>query len=193
MNVKIFFALLAIITSLSGYAFYFRSLYRKETKPHAFSWLIWAFSTLIGFSVQLIEHGGPGAWANGISGLACILVFIIALKKGEKNILIADWLSLFAAAISLLLWYITSNPFYTVLIITGIDLCGFFPTVRKSYLNPQQENVTIYFMCGLAYLFTLFAMERYVFVTWFYPAALVFMNWSFTAMLLIRRRNLLTH
>ncbi|MBI5072771.1 hypothetical protein HZA99_03055 [Candidatus Woesearchaeota archaeon] len=190
MNIKIFFGLLAIVTSLSGYAFYMRSLYRGEIKPHAFSWFIWGVLTLIGFSVQFIEHAGPSAWAYGVSGLLCLFIFFIALKKGEKNIVFVDWLSLLAAGISLLLWYLTNNPLATVLIITGIDFCGFFPTIRKSYFKPHEENLTVYFMCGLAYLFTLFAIENYIFVTYFYPAALVVFNWLFVLMLFVRRKQL---
>ena len=190
MDIKILFGVIAIITLFIGYIFYFKEIFFGKTKPHAFSWLIWAILTLIGFSVQFIKHAGPGAWASGVSGLICIVIFLIALKKGEKNITSSDWVSLFAAVISLFLWVITSNSVFTVLIIIGIEFFGFFPTFRKSYEKPYEENTTLYFMTGLAYLFTLFALENYIFVTYFYPAALVVLHWLFVAMLFLRRKQL---
>ena len=187
MDYKILFGIIAICLSLSGYVFYFRSLFAGKTKPHAFSWLIWGVVSFIGFAVQVLEHAGPGAWANGFSAFGCFTVFIIALRRGERNITKGDWISLTAAGISLLLWYLTKDPLFTVILITLIELFGFFPTVRKSYHKPNEENAILYFMCGLAYACTLIAMKTYIIATVLYPTALVFLNWSFTIMLFWRR------
>ena len=190
MDIKILFGFTAVIITLFGYIFYFRNLFSGKTKPHAFSWLVWSLLTVTGFSVQFTEHAGPGAWSNGVSGIVCFIVFLIALKKGEKNIVFWDWVSLGAALFAFSLWYLTGNPFFTILLITAIDTCGFFPTVRKSYQKPHQETAILYFTSGLGSIFSLLAMESYVFANYFYPSALVFLNWSFVLMLLWRRKKL---
>ena len=110
LNYKIILGILAIAISLIAYIPYFRDIFKGKTKPHAYTWLIWFILTAIAFAGQLIEGAGAGAWATGAVSAASLAIFILALKKGEKNITVSDKFSLFGSFCALLLWFLTNDP-----------------------------------------------------------------------------------
>jgi hypothetical protein len=189
MDFKIFVALVSIAMTLVGYFFYFRDIFAGKTKPHAYTWLVWATLTAIAFAVQLSDDAGPGAWVTGVTAAASFMIFFLALTKGEKDIKKSDKWSLFGAGIALLLWFLTSDPLLSVILITIIDFLGFVPTIRKSYHKPYEETLISYVLAGLKFVLAIIALENYTLVTWLYPASLVAANLFFVIMLLARRRR----
>ena len=58
---------LAVFVSLVRYGSYLYSIYKKETKPHVFSWLNWGIVVGIGAVAQFsIDDGGLSAWISFI-------------------------------------------------------------------------------------------------------------------------------
>ncbi len=180
----------ATVIAFCSYIPYFRNIFRGLTKPHAFSWLIWSILTGIGFAAQVYDDGGPGAWATGFTAGMCFVVFLVALKSGEKDITNSDWLCLSGAFIAIGLWAVTSNPLTSVILITLIDALGFIPTFRKSFHKPHQETALTYGLSALKFMFAIPALSNITLVTTLYPASLIVMNGLFVMMLLIRRKQI---
>ena len=193
MDYKILLGIIAIGIGGLGYIPYLRSLIAGTTKPHAFSWLIWSVIAAITFVAQITSGAGPGAWLSASYVIPCLVVFMFALKRGEKNIVFLDWMSLCGAAVSLFFWYLTNSPLLTVIIITLIDCIGFIPTIRKSYHAPYEENAGLYFWSGLSYVIALFAMRAYSIITLLNPVVLVITNLLFVTILLRRRKAIVRH
>lgn len=190
MDYKVIVAGVSILMTLAGYFYYFRDIFAGKTKPHAFSWLVWASLTTIAFAGQLSDNGGPGAWVTGVTAAISFVIFGLAIKKGEKNITITDKLSLLAAAFALVLWFFTSDPMWSIILITIVDFLGFLPTIRKSYHKPHEETLIAYVFAGLKFVLAIIALDHYSLVTWLYPASLVAANLFFVLMLLSRRKRL---
>ena len=190
IELKALLGILAVLIALIGYFPYFRDIFLGKTKPHSFSWLIWAVLQGIAFFGQISDQAGAGAWVTGIMGIVCFSVFVIALRKGETEITLLDKVSLCGAGIALLLWFFTGNPLLSILLVTLIDTFGFFPTYRKSYHTPREETLMMYFLCGTSWVISLLALENYSLVTLLYPAAGVFNNFLFVTMVMIRRKQL---
>lgn len=182
--------ILAVVIGIIGYSAYFRDIFAGRTKPHAFSWLVWGMLTGIGFFGQLADHAGPGAWVTGFTAVICTIIFILAIVRGEKQIVLIDWLSLLGAFIALGLWAITNGPLLSVILVTIIDALGFSPTFRKSYFKPFEETPIQYILAGLKFVFAFYALENVSVLTVLYPASLVLMNWVFVVMLFVRRKQL---
>lgn len=188
LDYKLLFAVISIIIGGCGFAFYYKDIFRGKTKPHAFSWLVWAVLTGIAFFGQISDQGGYGAVVSGLTAVAGFSIFIVALWKGEKEITLSDKLSLLGAGIALVLWYITNDPLASIILITVIyTVGGFYPTVRKSYSKPQEETLLTYFFGGIKWLMALFALENYSVITSLYPATAFFINSIFVGMLIVRR------
>lgn len=188
MDYKILLSVIGILIALLGYIPYFTNIIKNKTKPHAFSWFVWGLMTAIGFAAQVSRRAGPGAWVTGFTAIITFLIFVLALMKGEKNIVLTDWLSLAGAGVSVMFWLVTKNPLFSVMLIVIIDAFGFFPTVRKSFDKPHEETITTFFLNGLKFVFALFALETYSIVTWLYPVYLVLANWSFVVLVIVRRK-----
>lgn len=190
MDFKVFVALVSIAMTAAGYYFYLRDIFAGKTKPHAFSWLVWAALTAIAFFGQQSDHAGPGAWVTAATAAASIVIFVLAIKKGEKNITRSDKLNLLGAAAALALWFVTSDPLLAIILITIVDFLGFMPTIRKSYHKPHEETLVSYVLAGLKFVLAIMALDNYTPVTWLYPASLVAANLFFVFMLAVRRRKL---
>lgn len=188
MDYKLFLGAVSITISLISYIPYFRDIFAGRTKPHAFSWLVWSVLTGIGFAGQVVSGAGAGAWVTGFASAVCLLVFLLALTRGEKKIVLLDWLSLAGALLALGFWFITKGPLLSVVLITLVDALGFLPTVRKSIINPREETLSTYALNGLKFVPALLALQTVSVATVLYPFSLVLSNWSFSLLLIIRRR-----
>lgn len=190
MDFKILTAIISIMMTVTGYFYYIRDVFAGKTKPHAFTWLVWTALTAIAFAGQLSDNGGPGAYVTGLTSAISFIIFILAIKRGEKNITTSDKLNLLGAVFALVLWSWTNNPLWSVILITIVDLLGFLPTIRKSYHKPHEETLISYVLAGLKFALAIVALDNYSLVTWLYPASLVAADVLFVTMLLVWRKRL---
>lgn len=159
--------------TLIGFYPYIRSILTGQTKPHVFSWVIWGITTTLVFFGQLAAHGGVGAWPTLVSGVLTIGIAALAyIKKRDIQISRLDWLFLGMALMALPFWAITSDPLWTVVILTLVDVLGFLPTIRKSAQAPYAEDLTIYAMLFVRNIFAIVALETYSITTVIFPAAM---------------------
>lgn len=179
--------LLSVGLTLIAYIPYFRSLVAGETRPHLFSWIIWTVMNGMAFAAQYMQGAGAGSWMTGFTALISLAVIGFAFRSGEKNITRSDWLAFGGALLAIALWLITKDPLASVIIVSLIDLLACYPTLRKSYNKPWEENVFLYTMCGVRSLLGLFALEAVSLVTALYPIAMTTSNGLITFMLLWRR------
>lgn len=147
MSIKELFSSLAILITMVAFAPYIRSIIQGSTKPHVFSWVIWGLTTLLVFLAQLEAKGGIGAWPIGLSGCITIVIALLAyLKKADNSITRTDWVFFVLALSSLPVWYVTSDPLWSVIILTVVDLMGFAPTFRKSFYKPHSESIMFFWV-----------------------------------------------
>ena len=189
MEYKILLGLAAAGVGIAAYAYYFRGILAGKTKPHVFTWLVWALITSIVFAAQVQKGAGPGAWVTGVTALCTFLVAAIAFKSGYKDIRLLDWFCLAGALLGLGLWITTKDPLSAVVTVTLVDAIAFLPTFRKAYRKPFEENATAFALNSLKFIVGLAALETYALATWLYPASLVLTNGAFALMLLLRRRG----
>jgi hypothetical protein len=190
LTTPLILASFAIILTLIGYAQYFRSMFAGKTKPHMFSWIIWASLTAIAYFAQVSDGAGIGSWVTALTALISFYIAGYAYFYGEKETTKSDWATFIAGISAIPVWLLTDNPLYAVLLVTLIDALGFYPTFRKSWSKPDEETLVHYNLAGLKFLFACFALEHVSWITALYPASLIFMNWLFVIYVLLRRYQL---
>lgn len=146
-----FFATLGILAAVIRYGTYFWLVYKKEARPHVFSWFVWALIVGIGAFVQTKIGGGPSVFVLWMVCVTCLLMSIVALFYGEKHITRGDWISFVLALLAIPVWQISQNPLLTFTILVFIDLCSFYPTWRKMWIDPWSEPVSGFGWSGLRY------------------------------------------
>jgi hypothetical protein len=179
----------AAVIGVIGFLPYFRNLFAGRTKPHTFSWLIWGILSTIIFTAQVVSGAGPGAWIIGVAATLSLAVFVIAIFKGEREITRVDKTSLAFAALGIVLWIATTNPLWSVVIVSIVDAVGYIPTFRKTYKQPYGETLTLYILSTVSFVISFFALEVVSVTTALYPASLIATNIVFISMVLMRRWN----
>jgi hypothetical protein len=183
----------AIVLTFAIFVPYIRSIRNGLTKPHVFSWVIWALGTFVVFLAQLADSGGLGAWPIGVSGLISAYIAILAYRKqSDLAITQTDWVFLIIALAALPCWFFTSDPLWAVVILTGLDLAGFGPTFRSAYFRPHDERMGFYFLGSVRNLLSVLALEHYSLTTVLFPAAVGIACALFVAMVAYRRGRLTT-
>lgn len=183
-------ALLSIVVGTVGNWDYFVAIRRHVIRPHLFSWFIWGIITVIAAAAQAIKGAGPGNWATIYTAGVCFVFAAMALKYGERNITRSDWIALILAFLAIPLWLITGDPVWSVIWACVIDALGFYPTMRKSWHKPNEENIRPYFLANIKFLLGLVALDSYNLTTMLYPSFCVFINFVFIGMLNLRRQQL---
>ncbi len=180
---------IAVIIGIIGYIPYYRDIFRGTTKPHPFTWLGFAILNAVTFVVQVVTGGGPGAWVTGITTIATFGIAALSFTRGEKNITKFDWVCFGGALLGIILWKLTSDPLWAVIIVTAADLLAFAPTYRKAFLRPHQETATLYMMSVFKYGISLFALINVNLTTTFFPIAIVLANLAIVVILVARRKK----
>lgn len=186
---KLIFGSIAPLLAIASFLPYLVDVLRRKTRPHVYSWLIWSVLGSIGFFAQLAEGGGAGSWATGTTAALCAVIFVLALRVGERGLRSGDKVCLSAAVAAIPLWLITATPLWSVLLVSAIDALAFVPTFRKAYHRPFEETASTYALNVIKWLCGLLAMQTYAATTVIYPVSLMLTNTVFVSMLAWRRRK----
>jgi hypothetical protein len=184
------FAILAMALSFLRYGSYILSIRRGDTKPHAFSWLLWGLVIGIGASAQIAVGGGPAAYALVFVAGTCVLIGVISLFISEIEFTLTDWLTLVACLCTIVVWHVTSDPILTLLLAISIEAMSCYPTLRKTYHAPATEPPVSYVFGGLRYLFVLLAVPEPTLANTIYPIWLMLADWGIAGFILLRRSSL---
>jgi hypothetical protein len=190
MSEKEIIGALAAVLGVAGYGVYMGQVYRRAIRPHMFTWIIWGILMSIGFAAQLAEKAGPGAWNLGVSAAATLMIAGASAFYGEKKITRSDWVFFIGALSAIPVWLMTDDPLGAVVIITMIDAAAFYPTFRKSWINPREESVSVFLVSVPQFLLSIAALERMTLTTVLYPAVIVSLNALLVMLLLWRRKAL---
>ena len=184
--------IITLIIAVISYSFYFADILKGKTKPHVFTWFVWAVLNSFIFYQQTIHDGGPGAWVTGAAALANIGIVLFALKYGERNITRLDWLCLTMALAALLVWFVSPGGELSVVLASLVFVVGFVPTFRKSLKDASEETAITFALNSSKFLIALFALQTISVTTTLYPAVLFIVNGYF-AIFLVSRQLAMKH
>lgn len=185
---KEIFAAIGVLCMLTSYGIYLYSIYKGKTKPHPFSWFIWASLTGVIFFAQVYDGGGIGTIITGLSGIVSLGIAGLAFfLQNEITISKSDKIIFVISLLSIPLWLITDTPLWSVILVTFINMGGFYPTYRKSWHNPEQESCLSYAIGGIKHIFTLLALENLSIITALTPASVVIVTSGLLILIAYRR------
>src|SRR5665213_4620133 len=170
MDYRLAFTIIGSIFGIAAGIPYIRDVFRAASKPHPFTWFVWAMINVIAFFAQLAGGAGIGAVVSGAVALECFIIAVLSLSRGEKRIVAFDWWCLFGALAGVILWQITQDPFIAIVFVVIADGVCSVPTFRKSYLRPREETLSSYVLGAVRGPFALLALASFNPTTALYPA-----------------------
>jgi len=190
IGIKELFGLLAVVLAVINYLPYLIGSITGSKKPHLFTWALWFILTSVAFFAQIESGGGIGAWATGTTAFIILLITLVSLRFGFEYVRPFDWFALGGAFFSILLWILTSDPFWSVILISTIHSICFLPTFRKGYSKPQDESATAFMLTIFKYGCAIIALSAYSVETVLFPATVMTTSLLFISMLYYRRTAL---
>jgi len=181
---------ISVVLAIIAYAPYFRSLFKREIKPHMFSWFVWGTCHAVAFIGPYTRGAGAGTWSSAFTSIICLSIAGLSFFWGERHITKGDWISFIMAMAIIPVWYLTNDPLGAVILALLISYFGCYPTARKSYAAPYSENIFMWIVGALRYFVSIFAIEHYSVVAVFYTLGMFFMNCFIISLLVLRRRVL---
>jgi inorganic pyrophosphatase len=187
MSIKIIFLIFSIVCGLSAFIPYLFDTFKLKTKPHIYTWIIWALTQ--GTATFAIFYGGGrlGGVELAIGVILQIVVIIFSLKYGTKDITKSDAFVLVIALLAILVWWQLKQPILSVVLVSAIDVFGYIPTFRKSYKDPWSETLATWILFAMSDIFAVLALSKYNFLTVTYLATITVVNVSFFIFCTLRR------
>jgi hypothetical protein len=189
MDILVTFGLISVVLATWSFVVYLKSILRGETRPHLFTWILWTLLTWIAFVIQVYAGAGPGAWATGVAAVLTSIIFIYAIRFGDREYKRSDWVALILGLMSIPLWMVTEDPTWSAILVTIIDAFGFYPTIRKSWVKPKEESLLGHSIPILKHAFSIAAIQSHSIASTFYPAVLLLMNVILVAVIYVGRRR----
>lgn len=179
----------AVFLTFAAYVPYYRDIFKGKTHPHVYSWSLWGLLTVLLVALQIKGGAGPATWVTAAAGLLCFGVVFLSLKRGKKDITVSDTIVAIIALLAIGFWLVVDQPVISILLVIFADMLAFIPTVRKSWHQPYAETLSLYVTNAIRFTLALLAIENYTFlaVSWILVWALG--NALFSAMLIIRRKQ----
>lgn len=183
-------AAITVAITFLNYIPYIIDTLRNRTRPHIYSWFLWAMMSFIVFALQLTYGAGPGAIPTLGVGILCFFIAILAYRQGNKYITKTDTLVLIITLISIATWVLAKQPVTSTVFVTVAEALSYWPTLRKSWYKPRSETLSLYVGGVIRTILAIAAIESYNFVTLFNQVVGGFICLLFVMILVIRRRQI---
>ncbi|MHB1083382.1 MAG: hypothetical protein ACYCZA_00865 [Thiobacillus sp.] len=191
LSIETWLSAAAMALTFVAFVPYFRSIFSGATRPHVFSWVVWGTNTSVAFVATLSAGGGAGAWAVGFSAAITLAVAALAWRRrADVHITRMDWLFFLAGLAAIPLWWVASDPLWAIVVVTGVELFGFGPTMRKSWHQPWSEPINFLAILIVRNALVIAALEQRTMTTVLFPAAMAAACILLLGMLVWRRRVL---
>jgi hypothetical protein len=190
MELKTVSAIVATVIGVGCFIPYILDTFKRKTQPHIYTWLIWTILQATGVIAMFNNGAGIGVLALTIGTFFCAFVCIISIKYGTKNITMFDTICLIGALLSIGVYVFLHQPLLSVILISAIDFMGVLPTLRKAWIEPHTETLSMYALFLVSGCFSVMALHEYTATTVIYPATLVVINVLATLVIFFRRSSL---
>ena len=184
---KEFIGLVTVILAFVGIIPYIIDIFRGKTKPHIFTWVVWALVTFLAFLGQWTKGGGAGSWTTGVTGLLTIFIALISIKYGSRDITKSDVIIFIMALVAIISWLFTKDPTLSIVILTVVNTLAFVPTIRKTIKDPSSETFSSYVIHTFRHSLSIFALSNYNLATFLYPAVVALSNLTVACIILKSR------
>ncbi|MBP7804624.1 MAG: hypothetical protein KA052_00160 [Candidatus Pacebacteria bacterium] len=169
---------------------YIRDIYRGKTTPQRMTWFIWIVLLTIAFFAQVAEGGTWSLITTFVDWLGVLIIFILSIKHGVGGTSKLDIAALIGACIGLILWYLTNNPMYALVITIVIDFFGGFLTMVKTHKDPHSETAVAYMICGTGGLLGAISVGKWDIALIIFPLWICLFNYTIGIISIVGKRKL---
>lgn len=169
VSLSVVLGILGSVLMISSYVPYIYHILKKQTKPHAYTWIIWSVTQIIATIGILQGDGGIfAAMTIGAGAVLSLVTLLLCFPYGTSNVTTFDTVALAVGCVALVFWWKLDNPVLAIALVSIIDGIGFLPTYRKTWNEPWSESLLAWTLFVAGNLCAFFALEEYNFLTTIY-------------------------
>lgn len=168
---------------------YLIDIFRRKTKPNIVSWFTWTLLTAIATAAAFTAHQPRTALLTLGSTICTGAVVILGLRYGIAKLSKFDGLCQAGAIVGLILWLVLDSPSIAIFFVLSIDFIVMLPTLRHSWLKPQEETWQTYLIGLASAVLTLISLSEYNFVSLAFPAYLLFSDSLLACVIILKRKQ----
>ncbi len=172
------------VLSILGFVPYIITILQGKTRPNRATWWIWLILSIVISASNYFVGAGNTIWLPVCGGIAQFIIALLSLKYGEGGWSRFDRMCVLGVSISLVLWWQFNVPFITLLLNIVIDFLGALPTIKKSFLEPEKENLLTWSLYFVASLLNLLAIEHWNLKILAFPLYIFYVNATIVIFLL---------
>ena len=124
------------------------------------------------------------------TAIISLLIAFISVFKWTKDITFWDFVSLIFAFVAISLWFFVENKLFSLVLLVLIDIFGYYPTFRKSYKNPFEENYMLYLLSIPKFGLAILALNEITLITSLYLFANFFILFLLVFLIVYRRKKI---
>jgi hypothetical protein len=175
---------IAGLLSILCFVPYIIAIIKGKAKPSRTTWWIW---TILGTVISLSMYFSGSfktIWLPICGGIGQFIIALLSIRYGEGGWNRFDRFCVSGVIISLFLWWQFGSPLIALLLNILIDLLGALPTIKKTYYEPEKEDILTWSVYLLGSTFNLFAVEGWTFALAIFPLYIFSINLIIVALIL---------
>jgi hypothetical protein len=185
------FGILSAVVNTIGMVPYVKDTLKHKTKPERATWWVWLAIDIIAFAAQV---GAGSTWSLLMTGAGIVSIGLIAflsLSYGYGRLQYRDIISLVGAAGGIILWKLTKDPLFALVIIIIVDLLAVWLTVAKTWKAQHTETLISWVLSGFSAILGLLAVGKLNFTQLLYPVYASAVCGLMVWIIIYRRKGLL--
>lgn len=183
-DLKAIFGLIAGIVSIFCYIPYIITTIKGTTRPNIATWSTWMILSIVVTASSFAAGAFNTLWVPlcGVIGQGTIA--FLAIKRGKGNWSKFDMICLFGVGLGLVFWWHFNSPIIALSMTLAVDLIGVLPTFKKSYQEPESENLLTWMLYLFSSIFLILSVESWTWVLGLFPIYLFTVNFIIVVLLL---------
>lgn len=147
---KEFYIATSSILAIVSYVVYVVAILQGKAKPQRATRFVVLFICIVA-TLSLFAQGSVSSiWLTSVFTFGSIIIFLLSIPYGMGGWSKTDVICIMLALFGVVLWKISTNPFFALLFSIEADFVGQIPLLIKSYRFPKTEVWYFYFLDVLA-------------------------------------------
>ncbi len=164
---------------------------KGKTKPNVVSWFTWTLLLVIATAAAFAAHQPRTAFLSLGDLVGTSLTLLAGLRYGVAKFSWFDGLCQAAALVALTLWLVFNSPTIAIIGAIVIDFIAALPTLRHSWLHPNEETWEPFGVLFIASAITLISLSAFSVTSVSFPLYLLLINGSIAGTILISRSRIM--
>lgn len=157
MNIELFRNICGVISTMLAIGCsvpYIRSVLQGKTKPHQFSFMVFAIMNGLVFITQFLEGARQSVLVALVFFISTVITVVLSFSRGTRNTSSLDRTLFGFALFTIVIWVLTGSNTVAIWLTVLIDIFATTMILLKIKAEPKSEDPLPWMVAMAAFIFT---------------------------------------